>query len=142
IGAQRTQLTITGMGFGPGPLYDKAWSFFQQGNQWTLAKMQKALGHDEVKQHADRAWTHLKSRVGGDWIAEQTRDNGTIFRARTHWETSLDGQLIIVHGWLGDASGMREHAVMLASLDPQSGGVRFDQFLEGNHAAHGEMIAL
>ena len=35
-----------------------------------------------------------------------------------------------------------EHAVMLASLDPQSAGVRFDQFLEGNHAAHGEMIAL
>jgi len=139
---QRTRVTITGMGYAAGPLFDKAYSFFKQGNESTLKHMQQVLGHADLKAQSERIWAQLKSRAGGDWIAEKTGTNGAIFRARSRWESSLDGLTLIGRGWTGDASGMHAHAVMLAWLDPISGAPQFEQIFEGGPASRGSFMAL
>lgn len=44
----RTRLTLSGMGYGSGPLDDQAYAFFEKGNRWSLDKMQQVfpLGDD------------------------------------------------------------------------------------------------
>jgi uncharacterized protein YndB with AHSA1/START domain len=142
LGAQRTRLTITGMGFGTGPLYDKAYAFFKQGNEWTLKRMQETLGHPNLKLQDVNAWEQLKSRVGGEWIAEKSVAGNNVFRARVKWESALDGNVLIAKGFIGDASGLHEHATVVAYLDPASGAVRFEHFCEGGHVAHGTFVML
>ena len=142
LGTQRTRLVITGMGYGPGPLFDKAYSFFEQGNQATLKHMQQVLGHPELKTQADQIWRHLKSQVGGEWVAEKTQPDGTIFRARARWEAALDGVALIGRGSIGDEKALHEHALVTASLDPESGAVCFEHRFEGNHIARGTFVAL
>lgn len=44
IDPHRTQVTISGMGYETGPLFDAAYDFFKKGNEWTLQRMQKSLG--------------------------------------------------------------------------------------------------
>jgi uncharacterized protein YndB with AHSA1/START domain len=140
IGDERTRVTITGLGYKDGPLFDKAYSFFKQGNEWTLKHMQESLGHAGLKERTDRAWAKLKNQVGGDWICDTTRDDGSIFRAHAHYDSALDGQLVVSHGRLGDASGMHDHAMMVASINPESGAIRFDEFLEGSRTARGFFV--
>ena len=142
IGSERTRLMITGMGYEPGPVYDKAYSFFKQGNEWTLKKMQETLGHGDAKAKSQHMWEQLKARIGGDWIAEQTGADGAIFRARNRWEATLDDQVLVGTGWIGDASGLHAHATTIAWIDPVCGAVCFDQFLEGGHFAHGTFVSL
>jgi hypothetical protein len=142
VGTQRTRLTITGMGYGSGPLFDKAYSFFKEGDEATLKHMQQALGHPELKAQAERIWSHLKSHVGGEWVAEKKQPDGTIFRARARWESALDGVALIGRGRIGDDKALHDHALVTASLDPESGAVCFEHRFEGNHIARGTFVTL
>jgi uncharacterized protein YndB with AHSA1/START domain len=43
IGAARSRVIVTDMGFKDGPLFDKAYEFFARGNQWTVDHMKTAF---------------------------------------------------------------------------------------------------
>jgi hypothetical protein len=143
LAPDRTRYTETGMGFRDGPLYDKAYEFFKQGNEATLKHMQEAFAAPGA-QPADadqKAFTILKS-LAGNWISETTRQDGGVFRARTHWELIMDGQFIRGAGWFGDQNGMHSHAHYVCGIDPATGGLAFWNFGERADIARGHIRLL
>lgn len=136
IAPDRTRYTETGMGFKDGPLFDRAYEFFKQGNASTLKHMQDAFA--PAADADQRAFAILKS-FAGDWISETTRPDGGLFRARTRWELIMDGRFIQGAGWLGDQDGVHPHALYVTGIDPATGGLAFWNFGEKGDIARGHI---
>lgn len=139
VAPDRTRVTVTGMGYGVGPEWDKAYEFFDKGNAWTLEKMKKAFGRESAEAETKRAFELLRSIAGSSWIHESTKPDGSLFRARADVRELGRGAFVAIDGWLGDKNGMTPHAHSVYGLDPASGGLRFWQFVEGGTLAQGSV---
>lgn len=134
LGPRRTRITVTGMGYGEGPEWDAAYAFFEAGNRWTLDQMKRRYEQQapaDPAAEARRTMQLLRSLSRGEWIHEHTREDGGVFRSRTRMTETLGGAFILSEGWLGDDRGMREHAVCLFGIDPESGQAMMWEYMEG-----------
>lgn len=146
VGPDRTRVTVTGMGYGPGEMFDKAYSFFEQGNAETLRLMRARLSRPsaaEADDRARRAFDRFRAAAGkgGVWLADQQL-GGRPFRARIEFSTVHDGQFVEARGSIGDGKALRSHALMVCGIDPTTGAAVFDQFMETGAIARGTMTLL
>lgn len=115
-----TRLTITGMGYKEGELFDKAYEFFNQGNAWTLAKMQDAMNDQTREARNERIAKAWKSMLG-TWEFSQKTPKGETFRGRSVIASLFSGRVIFATGFLGNDKAMGQHSHFTAGVDPQSG---------------------
>lgn len=152
LGRDRTHVRVIGLGYGEGPEWDEIYDKFKAGNAVTLERLQqKFAGQADVKPGAPspdestRVQALLRQMVGGDWIHETVRDDGSVFRARSRLELGPDGTSLVGYGWLGDAEGMFYHGATQiwfeppAGLNAAPGGVRFQNINESGHIARGKV---
>lgn len=145
IAPDRTRVTVTGMGYGPGPLFDTAYAFFEKGNAETLRLMQARLGKppepgsDRARMALDRF--RAAAQRGGAWVARQTL-NDRPFRARVEFRLLHDGKFVEARGSIGDDDALRPHALMVCGIDPVTGAAVFDQYMETGAIARGAMTLL
>jgi uncharacterized protein YndB with AHSA1/START domain len=139
LAPDRTRVTCTGMGYKEGPLFDQAYQFFQSGNDRTLRHMKETFEDPGNTGAANaRALEILARMVGSEWVAEETMPDGRVLRGRTTWRRGVGG-FIVADGWLGDADGMRPHALFICGEDPATGGVAFWHFGERADIARGHV---
>ncbi|MBL8886147.1 MAG: SRPBCC domain-containing protein [Phycisphaerales bacterium] len=115
-----TRLTITGLGYKDGELYDKAFEFFKKGNGWTLEKMQEAFEPPNRQANADAIAKRFGSMVG-DWEFSQKSADGSTFRGKTTFVPLFDGRVFFATGFLGSDKKMAQHSHFTASVHPQTG---------------------
>ncbi|MCC6676045.1 MAG: SRPBCC domain-containing protein [Phycisphaerales bacterium] len=141
-GPGRTRVVETMMGFGAGPLFDEAYAFFEKGNRWTADEMSKRLRRaDAAPDQNDRAWSLLeRMAAGGEWIHENRREDGAVFRVRSVVTPGPGGRSIAFRGWLGDGSGMFAHSSGLAWREA-SGEVWYTNLDEGGGRATGRILS-
>jgi hypothetical protein len=147
----RTKLTITMLGYGDDEESIAMREKFNAGNQWTLEKLQaKFAGNDTAQADDgpraihDRILKLLGALVGGEWIVENTRPNGSIFRARSVYEFGPDHQSLIARGWLGGDEGMLFHGATQiwrepAGADGAQESIRFQSIDENGSIARGNI---
>ncbi|MBX3381237.1 MAG: SRPBCC domain-containing protein [Phycisphaeraceae bacterium] len=115
-----TRITITGMGYKDGELYDKAYEFFEKGNAWSLEKMKEAFEPPDRQAKADAIRKRFESMVG-DWEFSQSTSDGGIFRGKTRVEPLFDGRVYFAAGFLGNKEKLSRHSHFTAAVDPRSG---------------------
>ena len=115
-----TKLSVTMAGFGEGELYDKAYAFFEQGNAWTVAKMQDAMNDKTREARNERIAKAWKSMLGTWEFSQKTPDGGT-FRGRSVIAPLFSGRVIFASGFLGNDKTMGQHSHLTAGVDPESG---------------------
>ena len=115
-----TRLSVTMAGFGEGELYDKAYAFFEQGNAWTLMKMQETMNDRTREARNERVAKAWKSMLGTWEFSQKTADGGT-FRGRSVIASLFGGRVIFASGFLGNDKSMGQHSHFTAGVDPQSG---------------------
>ncbi len=140
IGASRTRVTETMVGWGQGPQWDESYQHFKQGNEWSMEQLKKKFAN--AAPDADAVLALMASMVGGEWISESTGPSGSVFRVRNIIELAPDGKGTIGRGWLGDSAGMFLHAttqvwrdgsvVMFQSLNEEGAVSRGEIHLSGN----------
>lgn len=141
IGAHATLLTITGIGYGVGGLWDEAYAFFDKGNRWTLDNMKAQLEGDEAGEDgatAEEAMELLRSFVG-DWVFETKGPDGKAFLGHTRFDGLIDGTWIGADGWLGNDEGMAPHAHWVAGVNPGTGVVEYTNYFEKGHIGTGHI---
>lgn len=138
IGADRTRLTICGMGFKDDAESQKMREFFDKGNAHTLEQLRKKFA-DSTSPVPSDALSILHRLVGGEWIFENKRPDGGLFRGRSVIEFGPDSKSLVARGWLGDASGMFYHGATQIWPDPESKSVRFQSLDENGALASGEI---
>src|SRR5688572_27854473 len=115
----------------------------------TLACAAALAGSPEAEQD-DAILAHLHSLVGGEWIVDNTRPDGTVFRARSLYEFGPDGTSVIAKGWLGNADGMVPHGATQIWREPETnashgtqskpgGEIRFQAINEEGAIARGHI---
>jgi uncharacterized protein YndB with AHSA1/START domain len=114
-----TRLTCTMLGYGDDDESQRMRAFFERGNQCVLDKVRERFAHEEPPSDAARVLTLMKSMVGGEWIFENARGDGKVFRSRSVMDHGPDGKSLIARGWLGDASGMSYHAATQMWIEPR-----------------------
>lgn len=142
-----THVRIVNTGYGEGPEWDDLYRKFDAGNKYTLDTLRKKFGAKDAKaSHTpDETMKLLGTLVGGDWIYENTRPDGTIFRARNLYEFGPDGRSLCAQSWLGTATGMAPHGVTQIWVEPalaqgqSPGPVRFQSINEKGAVARGEI---
>lgn len=136
-----TRLTITGVGYGEGEVWDQAYAFFDKGNQWTLDQMKQKLGPGN-EDGAARAMALLRT-FEGDWVFETKGPDGKTFLGRTRFDAIVDGTWIGADGWLGNDEGMSPHAHWVAGVNPATGMVEYTNYFEKGHigTGHIEIVA-
>ncbi len=141
VSPEATRLTITGVGYGEGEVWDQAYAFFDKGNQWTLDQMKQKLGPGE-EGGAARVMELLRT-FEGDWVFETTGPDGKAFLGRTRFDAIVDGTWIGADGWLGNDEGMSPHAHWVAGVNPATGMVEYTNYFEKGHigTGHIEMVA-
>jgi uncharacterized protein YndB with AHSA1/START domain len=141
IGADRTRVTITGMGFDDSDESLKMREFFDKGNAHTLEQLRKkfARGRGAAENNALKVLLQL---VGGEWIFENKREDGGIFRGRNMTELGPDSKSLLARGWLGNSSGMSFHAATQIWLEPDTNTVRFQNLDEQSGLATGEIVPI
>ncbi|MGH7242486.1 MAG: SRPBCC family protein [Phycisphaerales bacterium] len=115
-----TRLTITGLGYKDGELYDKAYEFFKQGNGWTLEKMKEAFEPPNRQANADAIEKRFRSMVG-NWEFNLTAGDGSVFRGKNTMAALFDGRVFFASGFLGDEKKMGQHSHFTAAVDPRTG---------------------
>lgn len=115
-----TKLSVTMSGFGEGEQYDQAYAFFQQGNAWTLAKMQEAMNDKTREARNERIAKAWKSMLGA-WEFAQKTPKGETFRGRSTIAALFGGRVIFASGFLGNDKKMGHHSHLTAGVDPESG---------------------
>jgi uncharacterized protein YndB with AHSA1/START domain len=136
LGAARTRVTLTGMGWGDDEQSRAGRAYFEQANAYVLAELGKryAGGGDD----AGAAVEALVGRLaGGEWIHENVRDDGGVFRVRSVYELGPDGVSVSFKGWLGDATGMFHHGSGVAHRAALGGGMVFASVNERGGLAAG-----
>jgi len=142
LGPDRTRITIVGMGYERGLLFDTAYRFFKQGNTATLELMKKRFGPADAAQRDARAYALLKSCVGGEWKAREVLPNGATLCGRTVWTHLLNDQFIELRGELGDDTAMHPHAQMICGIDAETAAPFFFQIMETGAVARGQLSLL
>ncbi len=141
-----TRLTITGIGYGEGEMWDEAYAFFDKGNQWTLDHMKAQLESGEVEvggaAEVGAAMELLRS-FEGDWVFETTGPDGKVFLGHTRFYGLVDGAWVGADGWLGGEEGMAPHAHWVAGVNPSTGMVEYTNYFEKGHigTGHIEVVA-
>lgn len=115
-----TKLSVTMAGFGEGELYDKAYAFFEQGNAWTVMKMQESMNDKAREARNERVAKAWKSMLGTWEFSQKTPDGGT-FRGRSVITSLFGGRVIFATGFLGNENAMGQHSHFTAGIDPESG---------------------
>lgn len=115
-----TRLTITGLGYREGELYDQAFEFFKQGNVWTLEKMREAFEPRDRQAKADAIAARFRSMVG-EWQFSQSTSDGGTFRGKTSFVPLFDGRVFFASGFLGNDKAMSQHSHFTAAVDPRTG---------------------
>ncbi len=135
-----TRLTITGVGYGEGALWDQAYAFFDKGNQWTLDQMKQKLGPGNENGAAEVGGVMelLRSFVG-DWVFETTGPDGKTFLGHTRFYGLVDGSWVGADGWLGGEEGMSPHAHWVAGVNPATGMVEYTNYFEKGHIGTGHI---
>ena len=98
-------------------------------------------GTEKNDASAADALSVLSRLVGGEWVFEDNRPDGGVFRGRSVVEKGPDAKCLIARGWLGDANGMSYHAATQIWRDPESKKVRFQSLDENGALATGEITA-
>lgn len=151
IDEHRTRVRLVSAGWGSGPEWDAAETFFQAGNEWTLNKLKALFPEDEKRaaqtppvesqSQAKETLARVRRLVGGEWIAQRQSPEGALFRVRNVCTNGPDGQSVITRGWLGGDEGMFEHASTQIWREPGSGEVRFQNINEQGHIARGTIVS-
>jgi len=115
-----TRLTITGLGYKDGELYDKAYDFFKHGNGMTLEKMQAAFDPPDRQAKSDAIAKRFSSMIG-DWQFSQVGTDGSTFRGKTSMAQLFDGRVFFASGYLGNDKKMLQHSHFTAAVDPRTG---------------------
>jgi|GEM_PF-676955 len=136
VGTTFTRVVVTGYGYGEGAGWDAVYAKFKAGNQWTLDRLREYLDDPSVETDSDNVMAQARRFVGGCWRAERTDDSG-MFRAAFTVREANGGAQLVAKGWLGDENAMHEHAVAVFSVDPQTGLVWEDEFIEGGFRMSG-----
>ncbi len=136
LGPGRTRATETMMGYQEGPLWDKAYAFFEKGNAWTHEHMKETLGTPGEPERVQKAWALLSRFVGGDWIHENGGAAG-VFRVRNTTEWGPGHKSLVFRGWTGNSTGMVYHASAMAWIDPATDQVRYESVHEDGGVAAG-----
>lgn len=139
-----TRLTITGVGYGEGEMWDQAYAFFDKGNQWTLDQMKQKLGPGNEDGAAEvAAVMELLRSFEGDWVFETAGPDGKPFYGHTRFYGLVDGSWVGADGWLGDEEGMSPHAHWVAGVNPATGMVEYTNYFEKGHigTGHIELVA-
>lgn len=131
IDATHTRVVFTSCGWGDGEAWDAARQFFEKGNAYTFEKLRKYFdekrqaakagqpgGDESAEQRLDKL---LDRFAGGEWIVDNTRPDGSVFRARSIWEHGPDGKCLLARGWIGDAEGMMFHGASQIWREPGCG---------------------
>jgi uncharacterized protein YndB with AHSA1/START domain len=141
IGESLTRVRVVGLGYGEGPEWDDIYRKFDGGNAYTLRKLQEKFAIAGRLDDDDRVLELLHQLIGGEWIHESTREDGSIFRVRNVIRKGPDGASLISHGWLGDASGMIDHGPTLAWRAPEAegGGVWFHSIDQNGAVSSGRI---
>jgi uncharacterized protein YndB with AHSA1/START domain len=147
LAPDRTRVTCTGMGYAEGELYEKARSFFQQGNDMVLKMMKQKFDRPGAVEEAKKVHDLFRSRLnsgGGDahWISDQKLPDGRTLRGHTAWREILGGKFIEVDGRLGDEKSMRSHAHLVCGIDLVLNSVFFHQAMETGAVARGTIQLL
>lgn len=149
----RTRVRTVGMGYGTDEESQKLRAFFERGNALTLQALQKKFGGgaprsaDDGSKDADRILALLGTFVSDEWIVENKRPDGGVFRSRSQWGLGPDGKSIVARGWIGDADGMTPHgATQIWREPPTAPGaatrVRFQNIDENGSLSRGEIRLL
>lgn len=130
-----TEVTITGLGFKDGPLYDQAFDFFQEGNAQGLAILQNAFESKDRRDRATKTAAALKSLVG-TWEFSQPGSDGSTFKGRTTIAPLFGGNVLFGTGFLGNEKKLVQHSHLTIAKDP-----RTDQWTFWNFADDGSITA-
>ncbi|MCW5776708.1 MAG: SRPBCC domain-containing protein [Phycisphaeraceae bacterium] len=136
VGESRTRVRLAMCGWGEGPEWQAAEEFFERGNQWTFERL-RARFPGAARAPAARVGEELHRFAGGEWILENRRADGGVFRVRNLMTKGPGGLGLVARGWLGDAQGMFEHAAMLIAVEPGTDEVRFEGIYETGAIARG-----
>jgi uncharacterized protein YndB with AHSA1/START domain len=143
-----TRVQETMIGWGQGEAADKAYAFFKWGNAYEHEKLrkrfaraepaegEKAPEHKEAAERDEEALRLLGTLVGGEWIYENQRGDGSVFRTRSVIEEGPGGKGLVGRGWLGDAAGMFYHGASQVWREPR-GGIRFQSLSQEGAIARG-----
>jgi uncharacterized protein YndB with AHSA1/START domain len=139
LAPDRTHLRVVGMGYGEGPEWDVIYNFFKAGNAQVIESLRKRFDPQGDAEDPARVMEVMGRFVGGEWIHENTRADGKVFRVRNRCEWGADGKSIVSSGWLGGGDGMTAHAscIIWRSPEPEGGEVRFLNISENSAVARG-----
>lgn len=147
----RTRVTISGMGYGDGPAWDRVYDFFEANNPLVMQELAAHFAeHPAAAPSAnapspaasaadsDRIMELLHRWVGGEWIHEGRPPGGGVFRVRNVIEKGPDGVSLLSRGWLGNEAGMFPHALAIVRRSA-TGGVVFQNVNEVGDVASGRI---
>lgn len=171
VSPQQTRLTVTGMGFTDDEESQRMRQQFDAGNKYTLNKLQehfttkkqsktesqmddgeivmKLMHDDDVnaktsvakRDDSKEVLKLLHTQVGGEWIAQTNRPDGSVLRARKNFAIGPDGESLVISGWLGDSNGMSPHGSGLIWREPGAGEIRFQNIDQVGAIAAGAIHA-
>lgn len=140
LGEKRTRLRSIGLGWPQTPEGEQARAFFERGNPMAFERLRSALARDAIDAGArDAALAKLQTLVGGDWIVDERRADGGVFRARVRYERLPDGRGLAARAWLGDADAMFYHGATLIYFEPGSDAPRFLNVDQNGAVAAGDI---
>jgi len=152
IGGERTRLRVVGLGYGDGPEWEQLLMFFEIGNQQLIdvlaslypaaddaPEMNEPVAQANPGANPGATLDTLHRLVGGAWVHESRRADGTIFRSRAIVELGADGRSLASRGWLGDAHGLRDHGRTLIHRTPDGGGIHYVNIDEAGAIATGQI---
>ncbi len=142
LGVNRTHIRLVSAGWGSGPDWDAAETFFQAGNEWTLNKLKEKFASTAGDAaSADATLAIARRLLGGEWIAEREEEDGGTFRVRNVFIDGPDGRSFMVRGWLGGDEGTFEHGQGQIWIEPGRDEVRFQNINEQGHVARGAITS-
>ncbi len=145
LGPGRTRVTVTGLGYGVGADWDRAYRFFEMGNAATLKHMQAALGTRpgaSTESPAPRVLALLGSLAGGEWTAGRERAGGASTTSRMRWEARLGGEYLEADTRIDGSSEAEGQGLLVVGYDPLAGGAGFWHFGGGGAIARGAVRLL
>lgn len=134
----RTRLTITGLGYQDTELHNAAYKFFEQGNSWTLKKIQDHFATPAQTKAVDDA-EKLMFRMNGTWSFSKDAPDGTKFRGTTEGKILFDGKLLVADGSLTVGDKTFHHSHFICGRDPATNALRAWSFNEHGDVTEGQV---